>query len=254
MVNRSSKHTSTAMSTRKGKGRYYPVAKRVNVYGRAAGQLAKDVAYIASLVNSELHYLTTAASDNIDQTGDMISLAEVPQGDTPTTRTGNKILPRYLNVKLSLRKSMDPSAPTHETVRVMIFQWWGNESDNATPPTKAEVLGNVGTASLAPLSHLNDNNTGRVGDMDRRIKVLYNAIHTFDLVSETSHMLDWNYEMNKVKPGQAPSKKQHIKFIDGSAQNVASGNIWLMIFSDNPDANAYKSAYYFQSKLSFYDN
>jgi len=143
----------------KNKSYYGPVAKRANVYGPAAMQLAKDVAYIASLVNSEPKYFTLEGTNNFTNNGIVLDLSLIPIGDGNNNRDGNSVLPRYLSIRCSMAKAI-PGSLNHNQCRVMIFRYWGIETDG-TPvqPVAADVLATVGS-QLSPLTHLNDNNTG----------------------------------------------------------------------------------------------
>lgn len=222
-----------------------PVASRARVYGPAALQLAKDVAYLGSLVNSELHYYTLSTSNNMDTATAPFSLDAIAQGDTSVTRTGNSILPRYLSLRLHINKKIDPTSVAHETFRVMLFRWWGSSANAYGTCTQSDVLSSTGN----PQSFLDQDITGKYDDFSRRIQVLRNEIFTLDNVSCTFKDFEWNIEIN----GSNTKKKKHSSYVDGTANNPSSGGFWILIMSDNA-SGIMKSAYYIDSKLSFYDN
>lgn len=224
------------------------VQKRVNVYGKAGVQLYKDVMYLKSLINSEPKSFIASSSSTIGYAGNMLSLCNIPSGDGESNRDGNRILPRFLNVKFSVQRTVT-GTPTygHSTVRYVIFRWWG-ESPNAAgvAPTPAEILTNNGT-TFAPFGMLNSEITGPRGDRNRRIEVHRTGLITLDSVSKTSFDEDINITLNG---GNAP--KEHIEFYSSSTAPPTSGGFFVLFVSDN--AVAGDCAYTLLSRVTFYDN
>ena len=176
MVNYKRKATSAV-------SRYKPVAKRARVYYPAVRQLASDVMYVKSLINSEPKNHIVQSQANFTFAGAVVSLSSVPQGSDSFSRDGDRILPRYLSFRCHVNG--DNAGAMHKTIRVVIFRWWG-ESANATgvSPSSQDILGSVSTP-YAPLSHLNTEITGPRGDRQRRIEVHYSKQFTFDNVGTT---------------------------------------------------------------------
>ena len=129
----------------------------------------------------------------------------------------------------------------------MLFRYWGEPTDTPTVPTAADLLVSTGT-QFAPMSQLNDNNTGRRGDRERRIEVLRNEICTLDKVADTSLFFDWNIEVN----GPSVQNKEHIKFNSLATATPVSGGFYLLFISDQSVST--DMAYYVSSRLVFYDN
>ena len=164
-----------------GGGYVGAVAKRVNIYGRAGAQLAKDVAYLGTLINSEMHSYTWTQTGNIDNVGVTHSLNSMAQGDAENERTGNSILPRYLSVNMNINKKITAAGTVdHETIRVILFRYWGEGTDALPTIAVADVL-----AAANPHSFLNENNTGKRGDRDRRIEIHKSKLFTLDSVAST---------------------------------------------------------------------
>jgi len=233
--------------------KYNAVAKRAKVYGPAAVQLVKDVAYLGSLINSEPKYHITTLSDNINFNGLMTSLSSIPQGDGTENRDGNSVLPRYLNAKFRIKKAVSlPVSSTLDscTVRVIFFRWYGNSAQSSTPPTPSEVLNQVGT-TLAPYSFLDDDITGSRGDRQRRIEILKSDMFTLDTVTLTHKDYDINFQMN----GPQVKNKQHLKFLNSGTGPGISGAVYLLVISSNdPASSPTDLAINGQFKLVFYDN
>jgi len=223
--------------------KYPAVRRRYNVYAPAVKQLYKDVKYIKGVINSEPHVHTVQATGNFDYNGVVLSLANIPMGDTYLSRTGNRVLPRYFNINLHVNK--DTAGIMHNTVRIIIFRSWIDNGTTAGTLAVSEVLESVGSA-YAPLSHLEQSITGPKGDRCRRIEILKNRLITFDQVSNTSYTKNFNLTMNG---GQV---KEHIDFVSSSTAEPSSGGLFIMFVSES--ITAADVSYRFESRLTFYDN
>lgn len=229
------------MAYRRNYRRKKPV-NRVKVYGRAGKQLYKDVMYVKSLINSELHYHITTQSVNFDSTGIVIPMSVIPVGDSNVNRTGNSILPRYLNIYASVQKGL--AGPDHETFRLILFRYWG-EATNIAPVTSVnEILSSGNTYSF-----LNEDNTGSRGDRERRIEIHKNKYFTLDNVASTSRSIKWSVQVN----GVGKQVKEHMKYRTTATEQAISGGFHLLLLSSNTTAANY-SDIIFNAKLSFYDN
>lgn len=238
---------SVAKYTRYAKKAYPGIKRRANVYVPAVRQLASDVMYLKGLINSEPKLHGVNASNNFDLNGLIISLCDVPTGDTGINRDGNRILPRYLNIKFHVNRNLSTPTNAHTTVRYIIFRWWG-ESPNAAgiAPVPGDVLSIVGSP-YAPMSQLNSSVTGSKGDRNRRIEVHRSGMFTLDSVSKTSFDEEFNITLNG---GNKP--KEHIEFYDSTTNPPTSGGFFIMFINDN--LTSVDAAFYLTSRLTFYDN
>lgn len=217
-----------------------PAPNRWRTYGGAAKQLAKDVMYLKTLINSEPHLHYVSGGNNYNYNGLIVSLSDVPQGDSFGQRTGNRVLPRYLNVKWQVQSASD-----NNIARVMLFRYWG-EAVNAVPNvTVDEILRTVG-ATNAPLSHLNDDITGQKGDRNRRIEVLRNELVNLDRVERKSYVCDWDVQVNGI--GVEP--KEHCEWRSNATEAPISGGFYLLFIG----ASLTNDAANYESKMTFYDN
>lgn len=232
------------------KRRYYkkPQSKqgRVQIYGRAGKQLYKDVMYLKTLINSEPHYHLLSTSGNIDNAGVVISLNDIPSGDSDINRTGTSVLPRWQSVNMHVNKKLTPVGTVdHETIRVILFRFWGEQASSAPAVITSEIL----ESATNPLSFLDDNITGSKGDRERRIEVVKSKLFTLDSVASTSRTFKYNIAIN----GPNKQVKEHLKFRSTVTENPVSGGFYLLFLSDN-GTGANKSSYTVNAKVNFYDN
>lgn len=227
--------------------RYPAFHKRYNVYYPAIKQLGKDVMYLKGLVNAEPKYHEVTNSNNFSYNGFVVALCNVPQGDGNTSRDGNRILPRYLNVRFHINRNMTGTTYPHTTVRYVIFRWWG-ESSNAVgvAPAAADILETVGS-QFTPMSPLNNEITGSRGDRNRRIEVHRTGMITLDSVSKSSHDEEFNIKLNGKN-----KIKEHIEYFDSTTNPPTSGGFFILFINDN--ATNVDAAFYLYSRLVFYDN
>lgn len=229
---------------RNGNG-YHPIAKRVNTYGRAGYQLYKDVSYLATLINSEMHSFQLATSNNIDSVGRTESMNIIPQGNGENERTGNSVLPRYQSINIHVNKAI--AGPAHETFRVILFRYWGEATSAAPVVTVGEILDSFG--AIGPLNFLNEDNTGKRGDRERRIEIHKSKLFTLDQVADTSRTWKWNIEVN----GMNKKVKDHVKFRSDVLESPVSGGFFLLFISDNATGSN-KASFGIQCKINYHDN
>lgn len=217
-----------------------PAPSRWSIYGSAGKQLAKDVLYLKTLINSEPHRYETFGTNNFNWTGLIFSLCDVPQGDQDTQRTGNRILPRYLNVSWQV-----VGAEANSVVRILLFRYWGETTSAAPAVIPNEILENIGT-TYAPLSHLNDDNVGPKGDRQRRIEVHRSLLLNIDRTERSAEVGNWDVEVN----GMNTQRKEHMEWRGVPTEQPISGGFYLMVIGDSVANGSFK----FDSKLVFYDN
>lgn len=209
--------------------------KRWKIYGKAGWQLANDVLYLKSVINSELHQLenTIATNLSVPSTGGMVHLSPVGQGDASYQRSGISILPKYLNARLILEQNI---ADTYSSARLIFFMW----KDSSTPVI-ADILENTTVTS-----HYNHyNKAGSKRDRD------------FQILSDTTYALtnkgDTHYKNIKIDMPMNPVGNKypvHIRY-DGSATTAEMNGLYLAYVSnqlnDYPRLNG-------EVVFRFYDN
>ena len=158
--------------------------------------------------NTEFKRHTLNISTTVDSTGTCTSLSTIGQGDSSTTRDGEKIVLR----KLKLRYNVLPADSTN-LVRFIIFRWMPNDNDHV--PVPADVLLNVGDSS-APLSSYQP----QFRDL---IKVYYDKVVPVDTTSVTQRYHTINL-----------SKKLGLhKTVYQGSNTYGSKNLWMLAISDS---------------------
>lgn len=227
-----------------------PLKKRARIYGRAGFQLYKDVKYIKGLINSEPHNFVVDSANNFSSAGAIISLCDIPQGDGVNARTGNRILPRYLSLRIHMGGATALMAATSGTkvlMRFLVVRSWVDNATSAGNLTVAEVLKTT-LSQFAPFSPLNDGVTGGRRDRNRRIEVLRSEIVGIDNTGSTpfTHVYDYNITMN------GGDTKEHIEYVSGSTGEPNSGGIYVLFIQDSLTSTY--AQYTLTSKLNYYDN
>lgn len=178
-----------------------PAARRgygIRDYAAMAASAYSGVKYLKSLVNVEKHPLLTNATvtpDNV--TGTFSCLNLVAQGDTNTSRTGNSILMRSVNI--NIRYSINASA-SHSTIRTILF--WDKEANGSTPIISdilatASALGNYNHDEASRFQVLYDkplvlSNTGTQELYKRIYKRLQRHTHFDGTTAAVADIVDYS--------------------------------------------------------------
>jgi len=225
---------------------YPAIRRRAKVYVPAVRQLASDVMYLKGLINSEPHFLTTQNAINVDYNGNVFDFCLIPQNDTVSGRSGNRVLPRYFSLHMSWGCGNIITVPK-VIMRMILFRWYADSHLSANTPTASEILATVGS-NLAPLSHLNNDITGPKGDRVRAIEVLHNEIVTFAPNSNHSQTINLNIDLNP----KSKQVKEHIEFDDGTTASPSAGGLYMLVISDQLTST--ETGIQLVGKLTFYDN
>lgn len=207
--------------------------KRGRIYGKAGYQLAKDVMYLKSVINSELHYYVhTISSLSVSSTGGIVHLTPIGVGDTAILRTGDSILPKYLNVKFNIHNA---NAGQRDTCRVIFFMW-----KEMTTPSITDIL-----HSASPYAHYAVNSTGV--RRDRLINVLYDK--TFTVVNGTAkENVSAKCDLQMNRPGV--KQPVHIKYAGTGTTNEMNG-IYMAVIGLEPTNYSLMNG---EAKFQYYDN
>lgn len=194
-------------------------------------QLSKKVAYLASMINSELHYHDNTSIDQyrLNNAGSVSILSNPSQGDTNATRTGNSILTKSLFLRFTYLSDGDV---TQTYIRVIIFM--DKEQNNAT----AAVTDVLQEATI--------NSPLKIGN-GKRFKVLKDNLVTLNTGSSLS----------KTQKVYIPLKT-HIKW-NPSASETRENHIYCLLISNQSSTSGAGSTegrpvIDLYSRLAFYDN
>lgn len=182
----------------------------------------KGVRYLKGLVNAELHSFENTASAYINDSGSVVHLTGISQGDLSINRNGNSILSKYLFGRMHFKK--DTNAPI-TFLRVMIVQDKQQVSD--TSPVISDILSSVST--ISPLNH----------DSHGRYKILKDMTVRLD-----SNKLTAAYKINVKLPF-------HTKFNGTTGADIQKNGVYLVLLSDQ---STYTPIVDYSLRFSFYDN
>lgn len=179
--------------------------------------------YIKGLVNSEMLQIINSSSTAIPNTGAVVSLSNIAQGDTVSGRTGNSVLARTFLLRAQVTKH---ASATETFVRIMLI--WDTQQIGDTAPTIATVLDSVDT-----LSGLNVSTTGRY-------KILMNKHYTLDTTRTSSIYINKFFNIYK-----------HIRY-NGTGDSDIQKNGLYMVLLGNEATNTPLLSY--MCKLGYHDN
>lgn len=175
---------------------------------QAASAALKGVNYIRGLVNSEMFkYDQSATSGTISNTGAIINLVGLAQGDSEDQRTGNSIYVRHINASGMLAINASGVATSVRVMLVIDKQQLGD-----TTPSVADILEDTGTA-VAPYSKLNALTVGR-----------------FSVLSSRVYML--NADRPSVSWFVKRSMRHHVRYNGPANTDIQRGGLYLVVISN----------------------
>lgn len=143
---------------------------------KVSKKLKKVVTKIAKRIvstNQEHKYLDIVFNNStIDYSGSSFSLADVPQGDTDSTRDGDALMPTSLDIRLSIT-----NADATNLIRICIIRWHSNVSTLAV----ANIL-QYANQTYAP-------QTPFVHDGRGEFQVLHDGLHSTNTVNKPQIIL-----------------------------------------------------------------
>ena len=162
--------------------------------------------YIKGLVNSEMYHLQTSGTSSVNNTGTIIHLSALAQGDGPDARTGNSILLRNIFLRLGITQH---ASATSTYYRIILFHDKQQVSD--TPPTVSQLL--ESSSTLSPLEQ----------DSFGRFKIIQNWFFTTDNTKATTRVIEKYYKVYK-----------HLRYNGTAATDIQKNGLYLMLLSDQP--------------------
>lgn len=188
-----------------------------------AGKALSGVRYLKGLVNSEMLKVPYNATINPTNTGSVVHLTAIAQGDDDASRTGNSIFVRRIYGRFIY---------AHNTAAVNIFNrvvlFIDTQQVGDTPPTAAQLL----ESGLA-ISNLNTDTVGR-------FRILRNWFFTTDGVTKSTPV--FNVDVNL---------RHHVRYNGTTTADIQKGGIY-MLFISNQTTNTPACTYNVQ--LDYHDN
>lgn len=206
-----------------------------NTRGRV--QLSKEVNYLKSIINSELHFKSNPViAKLIPDTASITGLSAIIQGTNAGQRNGNSILPKYVNCKCTLTKRPGQTKLT-EVVRVIFFLW-----KEAKEPLITDLL-----ESSDVFSFYNREQKGG-NPRDRGMTILHDKSYT--LIKDFKPVVNLKIDMRMNRPGQ--KNPVHIVYNASSASSARNGLFMALIGQETSAAQ--QAEFDGQILFKFYDN
>jgi hypothetical protein len=164
-----------------------------------------------------------ASSNSVSNTGTVIHLSGIDQGDQDFNRTGNSVLAKSVYMKLAINQNV---AAVNTLYRIIFFQ--DNQQIGDTFPSVSDILDT--TSTLAPIS------SATVG----RFKILKNYFF------HTSNARDTVKELTCYIPLQ-----HHIRYNGVTGGDVQKGGLYMLMLSDQ---GATVPTIFWNLRLSYHDN
>lgn len=185
--------------------RYMNTAQKALATGTTALALARQ---IKGLVNVEHHrHIISSSSTSITNTGSVLPLHGISQGDNKADRTGNSIMTKYISGKLLF--THNSASPSSSVIRLIYFIDTQQIGDSI--PFVTDVLESASTT--APL---NRNTIGRF----RILKQEYIIMHP-------------NSTEAVVKKIYTKTGSHHVRYNGANATDIQKGGIFRLVISNH---------------------
>jgi hypothetical protein len=207
---------------------------RFQAYSSAGKQLFQDVMYLKSLINSELHFADGNNSFTPPPSGVVQHITAIAQGDLRSERSGDYVLPRYVEFRLQITVNAVTANQRMSTIRFIAFRW-----NSPTTPTAASILSI--TSPLSPYTAATQGAHGDTGVFD----ILCDKVYT---VSPQWQMIQSPVIDCELSNPQRPS--QHVHF-DGSSTTAPIGGLYYLLVSSDVTSSSDVSVVH---RLHWYDN
>lgn len=193
-----------------------------------ARQAARGVYYLKGLVNSELKKFDASSTGNLPDTGSVLSLNSIAQGDDITQRSGNSILVRSVDCRFLFQR--DPAAAGANKVQLCrVSLVMDKQQISDTSPTHSDIYDGTG-----PLTHLNKLNVGR-------FTILWSRVFILDNDSKFSKVMKCHKKM-----------RHHVRYNGSATTDIQKGGLYFVFSSDQSTTDF--PAYQLDSRVSYYDN
>lgn len=178
---------------------------------RAKGLSKHQKTQVKRLINGtqELKGLNTTINSNPDAAGLFVRIQTPPQGDGLSERSGDQILLKRLQFRLSIT-----GADTTQKVRLIVFRWSQDNAIGANVPTTGGILQNSDVMSFYNYtSYKND-----------RMRVLYDKTFPFTYTDANQKIVHFSLYGKRLG-------RKILEF--NAATNLGTNQIYLMMISDS---------------------
>jgi hypothetical protein len=183
------------------------------------------VKYLRTLVNSEtLRFDISASGTAVSDSGGVVHLSALVEGDTVSGRTGNSVLAKGLSFRARIVSNSSSSATL---CRLMLVCDKQQISD--TSPGVTDILD-----VASPLSHLSTNASGR-------FDVLFDQVYQFDNLSRRAFYINKYVNINKY----------HLRYNGTSGTDIQKNGMYLLYVSTE---NTNTPVLDYRNRFSYHDN
>lgn len=208
---------------RRRRRRTAPWYRRRYTAMQLATKAAKGVWYLKGLVNAEMHHHIKASSGSITNSGTVLHLTDIAQGDNDAERTGKSIFVRNVFSRLAVEQH---ASATHTGIRMILFIDTQQVAD--TSPSVTNVL-----ESTSILSSLNTETAGR-------FKVLKDWTFYVNDTSSTTRVIKYFKNL-----------RHHVRYNGTAGTDQQKGALYLLYLSDE---GTNQPTLYWNIKLGYHDN
>lgn len=188
------------------------------------------------------HHAVCNTGQDVTVTATLFSLTAVPmplstERPTDYLRIGDLIQPSSVSVRFSLREHVSADA-TPATIRVIFFQWFGDDTSGVNPPSIDHLL--LPTPAT-PTSTTRDIYGHYNTDYAAQYKIMYDRVFTVDQLSP-----------HRYKSLKLRIPKPRIQYTAGLITGI--GNVYIVYLSDAATTSTSAPHMLWNSKLNFRDN
>lgn len=194
-------------------------------YAGYAMTALKGVNYIRGLVNSEVFKHDITYNTPIVDTGVLIPLTGLAEGNGDDDRTGNSIFVRSVN----LDGSVAMQGENNTIIRMALILDTQQQSD--TTPSYTDVY-----ESASINTHLNSNTVGRFSILD-----------TQHIILNTGQLQHRKVSLNKAM-------RLHVRYNGSTATDIQRNGLYLALISNQKNAESTAPFCDFHIRVSYHDN
>jgi hypothetical protein len=177
------------------------------------------------------NYSSAGSSLGSDATGTIFELGIIAQGTTDSNRIGDKVSPKSVDMRLTLRTG---SAGTSATARVIIFQLKDSYDAASGPPLFEDLLNSVYKSTV------NAVNAPRNMDKLRNFNVIYDKVHSMTIDDELKFI---DIKRKRLSPIQYQAASSY----------YGTNTLWMMAISDDVGGTTGRPVLTFVNQMTYTD-
>lgn len=185
---------------------------RMAIYSAAGSQLWRDVQKLKNFVNVEFKYIDNATNGIATSTLTSFLLNGVPEGDDQSSREGDSI--RFKSIQLNANLSYVNAT---SNVRMIIFI---DTQPRAGAPVMADVITGTGVGATTGLRNL---------DNRSRFVILKDKTWMVNNTTLSTHPIKWYRKLDM---------KSYYTTAAATSTSIQSHALWMFLVSDIPIASA----------------